>query len=111
MWKDSPDFVRMATRCRAIIVPFAAVGGDDAYDIALDTDEILSHPVLGPLARHVLRSYAPRLSPEDVVVPISKVPGLGVPSAVPLPRIERLYFRYSRACALGYVSSSRGFIR
>jgi hypothetical protein len=31
-WKDTPDFVRLAARCGAIIVPFAAVGADDAYD-------------------------------------------------------------------------------
>lgn len=31
-WKESPDFVRLAARCEAIIVPFAAVGADDAYD-------------------------------------------------------------------------------
>jgi hypothetical protein len=31
-WKESPDFVRLAARCGAIIVPFAAVGADDAYD-------------------------------------------------------------------------------
>ena len=27
LWKDSPEFVRLATKCNALIVPFAAVGG------------------------------------------------------------------------------------
>ena len=35
LWKDEPDFVRMAAACGAIIVPFAAVGADDAYDIMM----------------------------------------------------------------------------
>lgn len=43
--------MRLAARFGAIIVPFAAVGGDDAYDIALEVDEVLENPVLGPLAR------------------------------------------------------------
>lgn len=32
-WKESPDFVRLAARCNALIVPFAAVGADDAFDV------------------------------------------------------------------------------
>jgi hypothetical protein len=30
LWKDTPDFVRLAAKCKAIIVPFASVGADDA---------------------------------------------------------------------------------
>lgn len=30
LWRESPDFVRLATKCKAIIIPFAAVGADDA---------------------------------------------------------------------------------
>lgn len=33
--QEEPDFVRLAVKCRALIVPFAAVGADDAYDILL----------------------------------------------------------------------------
>lgn len=45
------DFVRLAARCGAIIVPFAAVGADDAYDVMMDVDEVLDAPVLGDLVR------------------------------------------------------------
>jgi hypothetical protein len=31
MWKDTVDFVRMAGRLNAIIVPFGILGADDAY--------------------------------------------------------------------------------
>ena len=27
-WKEQPDFVRMAAKLNAIIIPFAAVGGE-----------------------------------------------------------------------------------
>jgi hypothetical protein len=41
----------LAARCGAIIVPFAAVGADDAYDVMMDVDEVLEAPVLGDLVR------------------------------------------------------------
>lgn len=50
-WKESADFVRLAARCDAIIVPFAAVGADDAYDVVLEADELLQTPILGPLVK------------------------------------------------------------
>ena len=28
LWKDSPEFVRLALKCNALIVPFAAIGGE-----------------------------------------------------------------------------------
>jgi len=28
IWKDQPDFVRMAAKTNALVVPFAAVGGE-----------------------------------------------------------------------------------
>lgn len=31
MWKEGVDFVRMASRLNAIIVPFGILGADDAY--------------------------------------------------------------------------------
>lgn len=39
-WRDSPDFVRLAAKTNAIIIPFACVGGDDAYDVFMDTDTV-----------------------------------------------------------------------
>jgi hypothetical protein len=35
-WRDDrPDFVRLAAKYDALIVPFAAVGADDAYNLLL----------------------------------------------------------------------------
>ncbi|KAK9823578.1 hypothetical protein WJX72_003968 [[Myrmecia] bisecta] len=93
-WRDSPDFVRLAAKLKAIIVPFAALGADDAFDLALDTDEILGSPLLGPLARALLARVDPALDPAETVFPISKLPYTGLPSLVPIPKPERLYFRF-----------------
>lgn len=96
IWKDKPDFVRMAAKTNALIIPFAAVGGDDAFEIAMDTDEVLSNPVLGPLAKRVSKQVfkgTPLEDSDDAISPITKLPGLGLPSLLPLPKLERLYFR------------------
>ncbi len=96
IWKDKPDFVRMAAKTNALIIPFAAVGGDDAFDIAMDTAEVLSNPILGPLAKGLSRQVfkgTPLEGSDDAITPITKLPGLGLPSLLPLPKLERLYFR------------------
>ncbi len=31
--QDTPDFLRLAAKCNAIIIPFSSVGGDDAFDV------------------------------------------------------------------------------
>ena len=51
LWSDKTDFVRLAARCNAIIVPFVAVGADDAYDILLEASEVLQAPLLGDLVK------------------------------------------------------------
>jgi 1-acyl-sn-glycerol-3-phosphate acyltransferase len=52
-WRDSPDFVRLAARCNAIIVPFAAVGADDAYDGACARADMCVLPP-GPAIRRAV---------------------------------------------------------
>eukprot|EP00879_Flechtneria_rotunda_P011456 GHRR01011969.1.p1 GENE.GHRR01011969.1~~GHRR01011969.1.p1 ORF type:complete len:750 (+),score=309.75 GHRR01011969.1:1187-3436(+) len=92
-WKDSPDFVRLAANCKAIIVPFAAVGADDAYDVMLDVPELLETPVLGDLVKGALQRLDPSLDPAEAALPLTRIPGLGLPTPVPIPRLERLYFK------------------
>ena len=67
--------------------------GDDAVDLALDTDEVLAHPLLGPLTRSAVGALAPGMDPAEVTQPIGKDPLLGLPTIVPLPRLERIYFK------------------
>ena len=67
--------------------------GDDAFDVVLDTDEILENPVLGPIAREVLARVAGPVDPREALFPITRIPGTPFPSLVPVPRPNRLYFR------------------
>ncbi len=82
IWKNRTGFVRMAIEHGYPIVPFAAVGAEECYDIVVDSDEIRRSP-LGPL----VESVAPRA---EEVPPL--VRGLG-----PLPRPERFYFHFGAA--------------
>lgn len=96
-WRDDrPDFVRLAAKYDALIVPFAAVGADDAYNLFLDTDEILEAPVLGPLARRAVEAIDPSLDPAETVLPVATLPGSArLPSPLPVPDVrQRLYFRF-----------------
>ena len=73
--------------------------GDDAFDLALDTEELLQNPVLGPLAAGTLERFAPGLDPREALFPVTRGP-FGLPSPVPIPRLERLYFKYALATLL-----------
>ena len=46
-WPAREEFVRMAARFNAIIVPFAGVGCEDSFDIVRDSQELLDTPLLG----------------------------------------------------------------
>ncbi|XP_068317482.1 phytyl ester synthase 1, chloroplastic-like [Pyrus communis] len=45
-WPDQPEFVRMAARFGATIVPFAAVGEDDMLELVLDYNDLMNIPVV-----------------------------------------------------------------
>jgi 1-acyl-sn-glycerol-3-phosphate acyltransferase len=87
IWKQRLGFARMALEQGCTIVPFAAVGAEDALDIVLDADDLMASP-LGPILRKL------RVRP-DVVMPIVK--GVG---PTPLPRPERLYFHIGEPIAV-----------
>ncbi|GLI61318.1 hypothetical protein VaNZ11_003674 [Volvox africanus] len=95
LWKESPDFVRLAARCNALIVPFAAVGADDAYDVIMDTDEVIAHPVLGPLTTGLLSRVSTALDPTESIFPITSLPVVGLPTPIPIPNLQRLYFQFT----------------
>ena len=81
MWKERLGFARLALAHRCTIVPFAAVGADDCYDIVFDGEELLATP-FGRLALRM------GIKP-DMAAPIS----LGLFGS-PLPRPERFYFSF-----------------
>lgn len=82
MWKERIGFARMAIAHQATIIPFSAVGVEDAFDLVLDAQEIFASP-LGPLLRRIgVR--------DDVLLPLGR--GIG---PTPIPRPERLYFEFA----------------
>ena len=84
VWKERLGFARMAIENGCTIVPFSAVGLEDAYDIVMDADELLATPLGALFRRFGLR--------EDALLPVVK--GIG---PTPLPRPQRLYFRLGPA--------------
>jgi len=82
IWKNRIGFAALAIKHGYPIVPFAAVGAEECYDILIDSDE-MRRSVVGPLLE--------RVSPKpDEIPPI--VAGIG-----PLPRPQRFYFAFARA--------------
>jgi len=80
IWKNRTGFAALAIKHGYPIVPFAAVGAEECYDILVDSDELRQSP-LGP----VVEWLAPR---PDELPPL--VAGIG-----PLPRPQRFYFRFA----------------
>ena len=80
IWKERIGFVRMAVKYGCTIVPFSAVGVEDAFDILLDGNDLMASP-LGPLLRRAGVK-------DEYLMPITK--GMG---PTPFPRPQRLYFR------------------
>jgi 1-acyl-sn-glycerol-3-phosphate acyltransferase len=80
IWKERLGFARLALQHGCTIVPFAAVGVEDAFTIRLDADDLLATPVGRWLASRGVRG--------DVIPPLATGVGL-----TPLPRPQRLYFK------------------
>lgn len=95
MWKDDAEFVRLAMRFQCTIVPFASVGTEEAFNITMDSEEIMKSP-FGPGIQRMLDNAVDRddvnLSAADVIPPVSTGFG-GVPF---LPSPKRLYFKFCK---------------
>ena len=83
IWKQRTGFARLAIEHGATIVPFAALGADDAWDIVADAEDMLQSPA-GQWVKRVVDAVG---LPADAVPPI--VRGIG---PTPIPRPVRLYF-------------------
>ena len=74
---EESDFARVAARFDATIVPVAAIGAEEGFEMLLDADELLALPVLGErIAEGAKRTPVGRKG-ERFVSPIAvpKVPG------------------------------------
>lgn len=40
-----------------------------------------------------LQRFDPNLDPAEAALPLTRIPGLGLPTPVPLPNLQRLYFK------------------
>lgn len=81
LWGDRSGFARLAIEFGYPIVPFAAVGAEECYDILLDHDDYARLPIWPLIEKWMDRA--------DEAPPV--VAGIG-----PLPRPERFYFRFGR---------------
>lgn len=86
-WGERLGFMRMALTHGCTVVPFSALGADDAYRIVLDGDEVMASPLGSLLSRLGVRS--------DTLMPVAL--GWG---GTPIPKPERLYFHFSEALEL-----------
>ncbi|KAG5549362.1 hypothetical protein RHGRI_014643 [Rhododendron griersonianum] len=50
-WPDQPEFVRMAARFGATIVPFGAIGEDDLAELVVDYNDLMRIPVVNDYVR------------------------------------------------------------
>ena len=95
-WPSKPEFVKMAIRFNAIIVPFAAVGAEDSFDIVMDAEDMLSNPILGDRVKAQMekvpkaRQFDSRET-EDNMKPESFVQPVLVPTTP-----QRFYFRFMK---------------
>ena len=81
LWRKRMGFARLAIQHGCTIVPFGAVGADEAFDIRMDRQDYLRSP-FGALLR--------RLNvPEDIMMPV--VSGIG---KTPIPKPARLYYGF-----------------
>lgn len=104
-WEEHADFVRMAARFKAVIVPFATLGADDAPHGAArpgqpSREELLASP-LGPLVQAVLGDDAD----------MAAIPSLGVPALPGMPvdpasSMQRVYFRFGEPIDTGAFAGS-----
>ncbi|XP_002512271.2 phytyl ester synthase 1, chloroplastic isoform X1 [Ricinus communis] len=91
-WPDQPEFVRMAARFGATIVPFGSVGEDDIAELALDYNDLMKIPVLNDYIRESTRSAIRIRDPSQGEVGNQElfIPGL-------LPKVPgRFYFLFGK---------------
>ncbi|KAK7337858.1 hypothetical protein VNO77_18446 [Canavalia gladiata] len=84
IWPDHPEFVRMAARFGATIVPFGAVGEDDIVELVLDHNDLMKIPIVNDGIRDMTRDSikfrdetSGEVANQNLAVPflLPKVPG------------------------------------
>ncbi|KAL9356231.1 hypothetical protein Peur_049484 [Populus x canadensis] len=92
IWPKQQEFVRMAARFGATIVPFGAVGEDDIAELVLDYNDLMKIPVVNGYVRDATRKSI-KIRDEnqgEVANQVFYIPGL-------LPKVPgRFYFLFGK---------------
>jgi hypothetical protein len=100
LWPDGEnvtDFVRIAARAGAIVIPVAAVGADDSFELLADSDELFKMPGgLGEAVRRAAGGVPFGRAGEQFVSPI----------AMPQLPPRRYYYCFGRPFDLAAVDAS-----
>lgn len=101
VWKQRTGFARMAMQHGYDIIPFAAVGADDALTIRYDS-KTFQRSWLGGVARRtgVLDRW---FRGGDTLMPLAT----GV-AGTPLPRPERMYFKFGERISTAHLRAAAG---
>ncbi|CAI5514359.1 unnamed protein product [Closterium sp. Naga37s-1] len=89
-WPERAEFVRMAAKHEATIIPFACIGVDDGFDILVDADEMPNVPIIGPMAVEGVQAW-PRVRDAAAAGAAAEqfIPPVVVPKG-----LNRLYFLF-----------------
>ena len=87
IWKDRTGFARMAVEHGYRIIPFAAVGAEDCYDILIDSNDIMGSRLVKWLKTTALGSKF--IGDGEQIFPLSRGLGLSM-----IPRPERFYYSF-----------------
>jgi 1-acyl-sn-glycerol-3-phosphate acyltransferase len=87
IWKDRTGFARMAVEHGYRIIPFAAVGAEDCFDILIDSNDVMGSGLVKWLKTTALGSKF--IGDGEQLFPLSRGLGLSM-----IPRPERFYFSF-----------------
>ncbi len=99
IWKQRTGFARMAIEHGYDIIPFAALGPDEALDIVADANDIMASRAWRWLKNKLPLDRMTRGG--DMIPPLVK--GLGF---TPLPRPERIYFGFGARIATQHLAGN-----
>ncbi|KAF5840698.1 hypothetical protein DUNSADRAFT_15793 [Dunaliella salina] len=94
-WPTQSEFIRMAARFEAIVIPVSSIGAEDSLIMLQDTNELRENPFLGQQGLQLEKIIPRARKYETDGVDESFVPPLVAPS-VP----GRLYFRFGKPIRL-----------